>query len=77
MEFRILGHRISRFSKVETAFLKKKILGLTIDNLKKNLLFSQYSIFFKIKILKKNTVLGSNWGFLKKGQLLQLNIIIK
>jgi len=56
MEFRILGHGISRFSKVETAFLKKKILGITIDNLKKNLLFSQYSIFFKIKILKKNTV---------------------
>jgi len=27
MEFRILGHGIPRFSKVETAFIKKKNFG--------------------------------------------------
>ena len=54
MEFRILGHGIPRFSKVETAFLKKKILGITIDNLKKNLLFSQYSIFFKTELAARS-----------------------
>jgi len=31
MEFRILGHGIPRFSKVETAFLKKKIFRMEIS----------------------------------------------
>jgi hypothetical protein len=54
MEFRILGHGIPRFSKVETAFLKKKIFQMEISISVFYIISFRYLGGKKIKNKKKN-----------------------